>query len=119
MPQLLSPLRQRSAGRTRARAPAPEAVPAPAEPLAPPRKHPDKPEIDQRPDRLRAAHATCLARSRRRWPPVRRALATTRRLPGWQDFERRGEVQRDGKRWSTEAPPGDIAAAMDRLQART
>ena len=36
-------------------APALRAVPAPAEPLAPPRRHPDRRGIEQRPDRLRAA----------------------------------------------------------------
>jgi len=36
-----------------------------------------------------------------------------------QDLERRGEVQRIGKRWSTASPQSDVAAAMDRLQAQT
>ena len=36
-----------------------------------------------------------------------------------QDLERRGELRRVGKRWSSEAPPSDVAAAMDRLEART
>jgi hypothetical protein len=36
-----------------------------------------------------------------------------------KDLERRGEVRRVGRRWSTESPPSDVAAAMDRLQART
>jgi hypothetical protein len=36
-----------------------------------------------------------------------------------QDLERRGEVRRVGNRWSTEPPPTDVAAAMDRLEAQT
>lgn len=36
-----------------------------------------------------------------------------------QDLERRGEIRRVGKRWSTELPPSDVTEAMDRLQART
>jgi len=35
------------------------------------------------------------------------------------DLERAGEVRRIGKRWSTESPPTEVAAAMDRLEART
>jgi DNA-binding IclR family transcriptional regulator len=30
-----------------------------------------------------------------------------------------GEIQQLGKRWSTEPPPTDLDAALDRLQART
>ena len=30
-----------------------------------------------------------------------------------------GDVRRVGKRWSTESPPSELTAAMDRLQART
>jgi len=36
-----------------------------------------------------------------------------------EDLERRGEVRRDGKRWSTEPAPTDLTAAIDRLEART
>jgi len=46
-------------------------------------------------------------------------LNSDKALARLQDLERRGEVQRVGKRWSTEAPRDDVAAAMDRLQART
>jgi hypothetical protein len=42
-----------------------------------------------------------------------------RALARLQDQERRGELRRVGKRWSTESPPSDVAAAMDRLEART
>ncbi|HEY1521169.1 MAG TPA: hypothetical protein VGF91_32385 [Solirubrobacteraceae bacterium] len=46
-------------------------------------------------------------------------LNSDKALARLEDLERRGEVRRVGKRWSTEAPPSDISAAMDRLQART
>jgi DNA-binding Lrp family transcriptional regulator len=36
-----------------------------------------------------------------------------------EELERRGEIRRIGKRWSTESPPSDVEAAMDRLAART
>jgi hypothetical protein len=36
-----------------------------------------------------------------------------------QDLERRGEVRRVGNRWSSESPPNELAAAIDRLEART
>ena len=36
-----------------------------------------------------------------------------------QELESRGEIRRVGKRWSAESPPSEVAAAMDRLQART
>jgi hypothetical protein len=34
-----------------------------------------------------------------------------------QDLERRGDVRRVGKRWSTESPPSEVPAAMDRGSA--
>jgi hypothetical protein len=36
-----------------------------------------------------------------------------------EDLERSGEVRRVGNRWSTESPPSDLTAAIDRLEART
>jgi hypothetical protein len=47
------------------------------------------------------------------------ALNNDRAVARLQELERRGEVRRVGKRWSTESPPSDVAAAMDRLEART
>lgn len=41
---------------------------------------------------------------------------TLRRL---RQLAEAGEVRRVGERWSTERPPSDLDAAMDRLQART
>jgi hypothetical protein len=46
-------------------------------------------------------------------------LNNARALARLQELERGGEVRRVGKRWSTESPPSDVAAAMDRLEART
>jgi hypothetical protein len=46
-------------------------------------------------------------------------LNNAKTLARLQDLERRGEVWRDGNRWTTEQPPTDLSAAMDRLQART
>ena len=46
-------------------------------------------------------------------------LNNDKTLARLQDLERRGEIQRVGSRWSAEAPPRDLAAAMDRLEART
>ena len=41
---------------------------------------------------------------------------TLRRL---RQLAQSGEIREVGKRWSTERPPSDIDAALDRLQART
>jgi len=96
-----------------------EPVPPTAEPLAPPHQRSGERGTDQRPDRLRAAlrklpdsFSTAMAA---------RAAGLTREkaLARLQDLERRGEVRRVGKRWSTAPPQSDVAAAMDRLQART
>jgi hypothetical protein len=46
-------------------------------------------------------------------------ISSDKALARLQDLERRGQVQRVGKRWSTEAPQNDVAAAIDRLQAQT
>ena len=88
-------------------------VPAMAEPLAPPNRYPGNRGPDQHPDRLRAAlgklpgsFSTAMA-ARAAGINSRRALA---RL---QDLERRGEVRRVGKRWSSESPPSDVAAARE------
>ena len=100
-------------------APALRAVPAPAEPLAPPRRHPDRRGIEQRPDRLRAALRDLPGSFSTAMAARAAGLNRDKALARLQDLERRGEIRRVGKRWSTEAPPSDVAAAMDRLQART
>jgi hypothetical protein len=46
-------------------------------------------------------------------------LSNDRALGRLEDLERHGEVRRVGKRWSTAAPPSDLTAAFDRLEART
>ena len=100
-------------------APALEAVPAPAEPLEPPRQRSDERGIAQRPDRLRAAVRNLPGPFSTAMAARAAGLNRDKALARLQDLERRGEVRRVGKRWSTEAPPSNVAAAMDRLQART
>jgi hypothetical protein len=46
-------------------------------------------------------------------------LNQTKVLSRLQAMEAAGEVQRVGKRWSTQRPSTDLEAAFDRLQART
>jgi hypothetical protein len=102
-------------------APEPTPEPAPAPPKSPPPRKPraGKSSTEQRPDRLRAALRT-LPPSFSTASAARAAgLNNDKTLARLQDLERRGEVQRVGNRWSTEAPPSDIATAMDRLEART
>jgi hypothetical protein len=73
-------------------------------------------------------------------PAPDRLLAAIRELPGMfsistaakvaginrdkalvrlEELERRGEVQRVGNRWSAQAPPSELASALDRLAAQT
>jgi hypothetical protein len=101
--------------------PAPS-TPAPRPPKAarapkPPRD--GAPPAEQKPDRLRAALKE-MPRSFSTAMAARAAgLNNEKTLARLQDMERRGEVQRVGNRWSAEAPPSEIASAMDRLEART
>ena len=99
-------------------APALEPVPATAEPLAPAAQRPGGRGTD-RPDRLRAALRKLPGSFSTAMAARAAGLSSDKALARLQDLERRGEVQRVGKRWSTEPPPSDVAAAMDRLQART
>jgi hypothetical protein len=103
------------------RKPAPtlEPVPATAERPAPPDQRPGERGIDQRPDRLRAALRRLPGSFSTAMAARAAGLNSDRALARLEDLERRGEVRRVGKRWSTESPPSDVAAAMDRLQART
>jgi hypothetical protein len=104
-------------------APAPEPAPAPPEPPSPPR--PRKARATERrrpeptPDRLRAALAKMPSTFSTAMAARAAGLNNAKTLARLQDLEQRGEVRRDGNRWSTEAPPSDVAAAMDRLEART
>ena len=105
---------------SRTGAPSPQPAPAATGSLSPPAK---RRERERRsgppPDRLRAVLGTMpssfstamVARSAR--------LNNDKALARLQDLERRGEVRRVGNRWSTEPPPSEVAAAMDRLEART
>ena len=98
--------------------PAVETGAATAEPLATPQR-PSERGIDGRPDRLRAALRNLPGSISTAVAAREAGLNRERTLARLQDLERRGEVRRVGKRWSTEAPPSDVAAAMDRLEART
>jgi hypothetical protein len=75
--------------------------------------------VDGQPDRLRAALRDLPGSFSTAMAARAAALNREKTLARLQDLERLGEVRRVGKRWSTEAPPSDVAAAMDRLQART
>ena len=99
-------------------APALEPVPATAEPLASAAQRPGGRGPD-RPDRLRAALRKLPGSSSTAMAARAAGLSSDKALARLQAMERRGEVQRVGKRWSTEPPRSDVAAAMDRLQART
>jgi hypothetical protein len=46
-------------------------------------------------------------------------LSNDKTLTRLKDLAERGDVHRVGNRWSTESPPSDLAAAIDRLEART
>ena len=101
-------------------APPSEPVPAVAEPpVAPPQQRPGERGNGQRPDRLRAALDKLPSSFSTAMAARAAGLSSDKVLARLEDLERRGEVRRVGKRWSTESPPSDVAAAMDRLQART
>jgi hypothetical protein len=46
-------------------------------------------------------------------------LSSAKTLTRLEGLERQGKIRRDGNRWTTEAAPTDLTAALDRLQART
>ena len=94
-------------------------LPAMAEPLAPPNRRPGERGPDQYPDRLRAALGRLPGSFSTAMAARAAGISSHRALDRLQELERRGEVRRVGKRWSTESPPSDLAAAMDRLEART
>jgi hypothetical protein len=98
-------------------APVLETSAAKAEPVA--RRRPGERGVDGRPDRLRAALRDLPGSFSTAMAARAAALNREKTLARLQDLERRGEVRRVGKRWSTEAPSSDVAAAMDRLAART
>lgn len=100
-------------------APRLESVPAAAEPVAPPERGSGERGIEQQPDRLRAALRKLPGSFSTAMAARAAGLSGEKTLARLQDLERRGELRRVGKRWSSEAPPSDVAAAMDRLEART
>ncbi|MGZ6565650.1 MAG: hypothetical protein ACXVH1_40065 [Solirubrobacteraceae bacterium] len=104
-----------------ARKPEPELVPTPAASKLFSRPKPDAGErrTDRRPDRLRAALGKLPGSFSTTMAARAAGLNNDKTLAGLHDMERRGELQRVGNRWSTESPPSEIAAAMDRLEART
>jgi len=100
-------------------APSLEPVPAVAEPLATPQPRPGGRGTDRRPNRLRAALGKLPGSFSTAMAARAAGLNRDKALARLEDLERRGEVRRVGKRWSTESPPSDVAAAVDRLEART
>ncbi len=103
------------------RKPEPAPEPAPAASQAP---EAAKPRATQRraersPDRLRAALRKMPGSFSTAMAARAASLNNEKTLARLHDLERRGEVRRVGNRWSTEPAPDDVAAAMDRLQART
>ena len=96
-----------------------EPVPATAEPPAPPEQRRGERGPDQRPDRLRAALPKLPGSFSTAMAARAAGMNSDKALARLEDLERSGDVRRVGKRWSTESPPSEVAAAMDRLQART
>ena len=92
-----------------------EPVPAPAEPPAPPGQR----QPDERTDRLRAALPKLPGLFSTAMAARAAGMNSDKALARLEDLESSGDVRRVGKRWSTESPPSELAAAMDRLQART
>jgi hypothetical protein len=72
-----------------------------------------------RPDRLRAALPQLPSSFSTAMAARAAGLNNEKTIARLQDMERRGEVRRDGNRWTTEAAPTDLTAAIDRLEART
>jgi hypothetical protein len=100
-------------------APALKSVPAAAEPVSPPKPRAGEQGAKPRPDRLRVAVGKMSGTFSTAMAARAAGISDDKALARLQDLERRGDVRRVGKRWSTEAPPTDVAAAMDRLEART
>ena len=76
-------------------------------------------ERAQRPDRMRAALVELPSSFSTAMAARAARLSNDKALNRLKDLERHGEVRRVGKRWSTAAPPSDLTAAFDRLEART
>jgi hypothetical protein len=89
------------------------------EPVSPAKPSAGERRTERPPDRLRAALRKLPSQFSTATAARAAGLNNDKTLARLQDLERRGEVQRIGNRWSTEAPPSDVASAMDRLEART
>ena len=100
------------------RKPAPEPAPTDVSPVLPPKPHArncaklDRDRLEQALREMPGSFSTGM---------VARAAGLNKDKPlaRLQDLERRGEIHRVGKRWSTGPSPDAVALAMDRLQART
>ena len=92
-----------------------EPVPAPAEPPAPSDQH----QADQPTDRLRAALPKLPGTFSTAMAARAAGMNSDKARARLEDLESSGDIRRVGKRWSTESPPSELAAAMDRLQAQT
>jgi len=75
-----------------------------------------------------APHADRLRRALRELPPEAHSVGQIAKTAGLNRektlnrlhaLQAAGEVQKIGKRWTSEPPPTDVEAAFDRLQART
>jgi len=76
-------------------------------------------ESGQHHDRLRAALGTISGSFSTAMAARAAGFSNEKTRARLEELERRGEVRRIGNRWSTESPPSDVAAAIDRLEART
>jgi hypothetical protein len=102
--------------RTSAPAPAPAAhePPSPATP-----RESEHRRAKPAPDRLRAALSEIPGTFSTAMAARAAGLSNDKTLTRLKDLAERGDVHRVGNRWSTESPPSDLAAAIDRLEART
>ena len=100
-------------------APEQEAPKAAEQPVPAPEAEAGESAPEPGPDRLRAALDEMPGLFSTGMVARAAGLNNKKALVRLQDLESRGEIRRVGNRWSTESPPSDLAAAMDRLQART
>jgi len=97
----------------------PEPAPVQAQRLPSPAPADDQRQREQRADRLRVALGKMDGAFSTAMVAREAGLNDEKALARLQQLERRGEVRRVGKRWSTESLPSDVEAAMDRLAAQT
>ena len=92
---------------------------AAAKTRSPSTPNPGERQSEPRPDRLRTALAEMTGSFSTAMAARAAGINNDKALARLQDLERQGEVHRVGNRWSTQSPPSDVAAAIDRLEART